>query len=86
MVRAVINRGEVQPVDPLPDDWLEGQALKIEAADEREPSAAEIQRDFTLLANLCSSSEPDDEERLEQALAEARRMAKDQMRREMGIE
>jgi hypothetical protein len=86
MVRAIISRGGVQPVDPLPEDWLEGQALRIEKADERELSTAEIQRDFAVLASLCSNSEPAAEEQLERALTEARQTAKDQVRHSMGIE
>jgi len=55
----------------LPPDWREGQALRVEKADDAEPGLEEIDRDFALLASLCQTSEPIDEDRLEQALQEA---------------
>jgi hypothetical protein len=77
MVKAIVNRGEVRPLEPLPADWQEGQSLRIEKADEGEPSVEEIDRDFAVLARLCETSEPADEELLEWALQEARRRAKE---------
>ena len=47
--------------------------------------AEEIDRDFAALATLCEASEPADEEQLERALGEARRQAKEQVRRHMGL-
>ena len=85
MVRAVVNRGEIRPLEPLPLDWQEGQALRVEKMDETETPVEEIDSDFAVLANLCETSEPADETRLEQALQEARHQAKEQVRRHMGL-
>jgi hypothetical protein len=85
MVKAVISHGEIRPVEPLPADWQEGQALHIEKADDAEMSVEEIDRDFAELAGLCQDSEPVDEEQLERVLQEARRQAKEQVRRQMGL-
>ena len=30
MINAIINRGEIQPLEPLPADWHDGQKLRIE--------------------------------------------------------
>jgi hypothetical protein len=84
MVKAVVSRGEIRPLEPLPADWQEGQPLRVEKADDSETSVAEIDRDFADLAELCSSSEPANEDTLERALHEARREAKEQVRRHMG--
>ena len=85
MVKAVVSGGEIRPLEPLPADWQEGQPLRVEKADEGETSAEEIDRDFSLLATLCETSEPADEEQLDRALQEAHRQAKEQVRRQMGL-
>jgi hypothetical protein len=86
MVRAVVSGGEIRPLDPLPSDWQEGQSLRVEKAEDGEPSVADIDRDFAVLASLCESSDPADEERLERALQKAHREAKEQVRRQMRSE
>jgi hypothetical protein len=85
MVNAVISGGEIRPLEPLPPDWQEGQRLRIERADESEPTAEDIDRDFAVLAAMCETSAPADEEKMRQALREAEELAKEQMRREMGL-
>jgi hypothetical protein len=84
MLKAVVSRGEIRPLEPLPADWREGQPLRVEK-DDGETSVEEIDRDFAVLASLCQASEAADEEQLEAALQEARRQAKDQVRRHMGL-
>jgi hypothetical protein len=85
MLKAVVHHGQIRPLEPLPGDWQEGQALRIEKVDENAVPVEQIDRDFAALASLCESSEPGDEERLERALQEARRDAKEQVRRQMGL-
>jgi hypothetical protein len=85
MVRAVVSGGEIRPLEPLPADWQEGQSLRIEKADDVEMPVAQIDRDFAVLANLCETSEPAEEEQLECALQETHRQAKAQVRRHMGL-
>jgi hypothetical protein len=85
MVKAVVEGGGIRPLEPLPADWQDGQRLRIEKAEDGEPSVAEIDRDFGVLAALCEASEPADEEALERAVQEARHQAKEQVRRQMGL-
>jgi hypothetical protein len=85
MVKAIVRGGEIRPLEPLPPDWQEGQPLRVEKADDGEPPVEAIDRDFALLATLCEANDPTDEERLERALQEARRQAKEQVRRQMGL-
>jgi hypothetical protein len=85
MVKAVVSCGEIRPLEPLPSDWQEGQPLRIEKADYSEMPVEEIDRDFAVLASLCSESEPANEDQLDRALHEARRQAKEQVRRGMGL-
>jgi hypothetical protein len=85
MLKAIVSRGEIRPLEPLPVDWQEGQRLCVDKADDGEAPVDEIDRDFAVLANLCETSEPADEEQLERALQEAHRQAKEQVRRHMGL-
>ena len=85
MVKAVVRRGAIRPLEPLPEDWHEGQPLRVEKADEDETTMAQIDGDFAVLARLCEASDPADEQQFERALQEARRQAKDQVRRQMGL-
>ena len=85
MVKAVVSSGEIRPLEPLPADWQEGQPLRIEKADDSEMPVEEIDHDFAVLADLCSESEPADEDQLQRALQDAHRQAKEQVRRQMGL-
>lgn len=86
MLKAVVSRGGIRPLEPLPADWQEGQPLRVDKLDDYDMPVEEIDRDFAVLASLCETSEPADEEQLERALNEARRQAKEQVRRQMGLE
>ncbi len=85
MVNAVVTGGEIRPLEPLPADWRDGQRVRIERADEAEPTVEEIDRDFAVLAAMCESSDPADEEKMRQAIREAKELAKEQVRRDMGL-
>jgi hypothetical protein len=85
MVKAVVIQGEIRLLEPLPPDWQEGQRLRIEKSDDDETPVEEIDRDFAILEKLCETNEPAEEEQLERALQEARRLAKEQVRRHMEL-
>ncbi len=85
MVRAIVTRGQIRPVEPLPADWQEGQSVLVEKADIDNLSAEEIDRDFALLATMCSTSDVADEEKMESAITEARRQAKEQVRGDLSF-
>lgn len=85
MPLAVLQNGEIRPLEPLPRDWQEGQRLRVETAEDGDPSVEDIDRDFAQLASLCADSDPADESRLTQTLCEAREQAKAQVRRQMGM-
>lgn len=85
MLKAIVSHGQIHPLEPLPADWQEGQALRVEKADDSEVSVDDIDRDFAVLQELCETSDAADEEQLQRALQEARRQAKEQVRRDMGL-
>ena len=33
MINAIVSRGEIRPLEPLPTDWRDGQQLHIEKVD-----------------------------------------------------
>src|SRR5262249_44529868 len=45
MVKAVLNHGEIRPLEPLPIDWQEGQPLRVEKIDDGDRPVEAIDRD-----------------------------------------
>jgi hypothetical protein len=79
VLTAIVSRGEIRPLEPLPADWCEGQPLQSDKADVSEMPVEEIDGDFAILGTLCSDSESADKDQLERALHHARCQAKDQI-------
>ncbi len=84
MIRAILRRGKIEPLEKLPVYWREGQELTIEGSD---PSGdpTEIRKWYEKLETLSARIPPRDHMRLAAALEEQDRQAKEQMRREMGL-
>jgi len=85
MPRAVLQNGEIRPIEPLPREWQDGEQLRVERAEDAESPADEIDGDFAVLAAMCADSESDDEQRLSEALRQAREQSKTQVRKQMGL-
>ena len=83
MVRAVLRDGVIYPVDPLPPDWTDGRELRVEDAQEPEDSPEALDRWYRELEALCAQNDPEDDDRLMAALAEAHEQAKAMVRREL---
>ena len=86
MIRAIIRDGTIQPLDPWPTGWREGQELQITELDPIDDPEAIERWCRDLAASEMRLDDPADWEKFESALAEADRQAKAQMRREMGLE
>ena len=87
MIRAVVQNGVIQPLEPLPPAWLDGREVVVEEAgaqmDVKSPENDNWYQDMAeLTAELNDSREWD---QIEATLAEADRQAKESVRREMGI-
>ncbi len=84
MIRAILRKGMIEPLDELPQQWQDGQELTVEGG---EPSddPEEIKKWHERLLALSSQISQADHERMATALTEQDRQAKAQMRREMGI-
>ena len=82
---------DYDPQSPFNNDYYpdgppvdEPQYVYVSHSDDHDATGKEIDRDFALLGSLCADSDPDDKERLSQALHEARQQAKEQVRRHLG--
>jgi hypothetical protein len=85
MIRAILKRGKIQPLDSLPDDWRDGQELIIEGLGPSD-DPAEIAKWYDELVRLSKDIPPDDHARMAAAVAEQDREAKQRMRRDMGLD
>ncbi len=85
MIRAILKKGKIQPVDELPEHWREGQELIVEGT---EPSddPADIKNWHEELVALSAHIPALDHERMAAAVAEQDRKAKEWMRRDMGLD
>lgn len=85
MPKAVLERGVIRPLEPLPPDWRDGQELRVEKVEPVDTPAQEIDRDFAELAALCAQGNAEDDANLAQALEQAQQLSKNQVRRQMGL-
>lgn len=83
-IRAVVERGVIRPLEPVPPEWVEGAEVSVELTDDPPLDAGDnwLQELDELAAAIY---DPEDWARIEGTLAEADALAKQQMRREMGL-
>ena len=82
MLKAVLRNGVIVPLEPLPPDWEDGASLEIDKAGN---ATFDIDAWAKSLNELCADSTTEDEDVMRQGIADHRRQAKAQMRREMGL-
>ena len=85
MIRAILKKGKIQPLDELPPYWHEGQELIVEGCEPSSDPAA-IKKWHAKLLVLSAQFPAADHERMAAALAEQDRQAKERMRRDMGLD
>jgi hypothetical protein len=83
-IKAVLRDGRIQPVEPIPPAWREGQELRIEEP-RFEGTAAQIDQWVKDLEASASEVPAEDHERFRIALEENERASKDAVRREWGL-
>jgi hypothetical protein len=66
-IKAIVRDGRIEPLEPLPADWLDGQELVVE---QPEPSddPAEIERWAKELEESTAKIPPEEHERFERAM------------------
>jgi hypothetical protein len=84
MIRAILKKGKIEPLEALPENWRDGQELVVDGG---EPSddPVEIKRWYKKLQALSAQIPAEDHKRMAAALAEQDRIAKESTRREMGL-
>jgi hypothetical protein len=85
MIRAILKKGRIQPVDELPPHWREGQEL-IVAGCEPSDDPSDIQKWHEELMALSAHIPAEDHEQMAAALDEQDRRAKERMRRDMRLD
>jgi hypothetical protein len=85
VIRAVVERGQIRPLEPLPSEWVDGRELRVlEAESGHEPEELDAWcAEMNALAG--ELDDPEDWARIEAALADADTQAKAIVRREMGL-
>ena len=85
MIKVLYRNGVLVPMDPLPADLAPESELFIEIKGPvREPTPEDLDRWWRELNELAAQMDPVDSARLQAALDERHRQAKEQARAEMG--
>ncbi len=85
MIRAVVQKGVIRPLEPLPASWSEGHEVLVGDADTG--GMDDLDAWYHELQALGPAVyEPGERERVREILKEADDQAKAQMRREMGLD
>jgi hypothetical protein len=82
MLKAVLRKGAIVPLEPLPADWEDGVALEVAKT---ESDTVDIDAWAKMMNEVCADSSAEEEERMQAAIDEHRRQAKAQTRHEMGL-
>lgn len=83
-IKAVLRQGVIQPIEPLPADWVEGQELVVEEPrDER--ADAEIGQWAREMDAAVARIPADEHDRFLEALDGIERESKDAVRKEWGV-
>lgn len=84
MIRAVLKKGKIQPLEELPAHWGEGRELLIEEGDPSD-DPEEIEKWYRELTAMCADVPEEDHKRMQAALEEQKRIGKEFVRKQMGL-
>jgi hypothetical protein len=73
MLKAVLRKGAIVPLEPLPPEWEEGAALEVARAG---PPPLDIDVWAETMNRLCADSSAEDEEAMRRAIEDHRRQTK----------
>lgn len=82
-IRAVLRDGVIQPVEPLPPDWTNGQELIVEEP-KRDPEDQEINQWARELDAAAAQIPAEEHEKFLEALEQVERESKDAVRKRWG--
>jgi len=81
-IKAVLRHGVIQPVEPLPTDWAEGQELVVEEPGASRAADAEISQWAQEMDVATAQIPAEEHDRFLNALEEIERDSKEAVRRE----
>jgi hypothetical protein len=82
MLKAILKKGAIVPLEPVPAEWEEGTTLEIAKMD---AAILDIDAWAGLMNRLCADSPIEEEVMMQAAIDEQHRQAKAQTRRDMGL-
>ncbi len=88
MIRAILHDGQIEPLEPVPPEWVNGQELVVDDQTQSgngQTGAERLDSWVRELEAAASQIDPEDDERLQHAVDQVRKDAKDTARREMGL-
>ena len=83
-IKAILRQGVIEPVEPLPPDWAEGQELLIKEPQTSQPDA-QISQWAQEMDAATAQIPAEEHERFLTALEEIERESKDAIRKQWGI-
>jgi len=83
-IKAVLRHGIIQPVEPLPSDWTDGQELVVEEP-KAEASEAQIAQWAQELEAATAQIPAEEHDRFLKALDEIERESKESVRKQWGL-
>jgi hypothetical protein len=83
-IKAVLRHGVIQPVEPLPPDWADGQELVVEEP-KADDAVAEISQWAQEMDAATAQIPAEEHERFLKALDEIERDSKDAVRKQWGL-
>jgi hypothetical protein len=83
-IKAILRNGRIQPLEPLPSDWTDGQELVVEQPD-LAGAEAQIGQWAKDLEDAAARLPAEEHHRFRQALSEIERESKEAIRRQWGI-
>jgi hypothetical protein len=83
-IRPVLSNGQIQPLEPIPPEWPEGQELVVEQP-EISDSQSQIPQWSKELDSATAEIPSDEHGRFRHALDEIEREGKEMIRREWGL-
>jgi hypothetical protein len=88
MIRAVVNNGVIQPLEPLPASWENGRELDVDARQEPLGNGPDDLDEWSLEMNALTATldDPTEWQEIDALLAEADRQAKAQSIHHRGAE
>jgi hypothetical protein len=88
MIRARVNNGLIQPLEPLPREWQDGREVVVaDLAEQQGNGTADLDGWAEDMNRLTAElNDPREWEQMDAALAEADRQNKALVRREMGLD